>query len=70
MKTLLALFLLGTIVPAFAQDVKVKGHTKKDGTRVESHRRTKADKTDRNNYSTKGNRNPYTGKRGTKRSRS
>jgi hypothetical protein len=70
MKMLLTLFLLGAVAPVLAQDVNVNGYTKKDGTRVESHRRTKADKTDRNNYSTKGNRNPYTGKRGTKRSRS
>jgi len=35
-----------------------------------SHRRTNADHTQRNNLSTKGNTNPYTGKRGTKTPRS
>lgn len=44
----------------------VRGYAKKDGTSVASHRQTNADKTQRNNYSTKGNVNPSTGKAGTK----
>jgi uncharacterized protein YxeA len=45
---------------------RVRGYTKKSGTYVAPHRRTNPDKTKFNNYSTKGNFNPYTGKKGTK----
>lgn len=45
---------------------RVRGHVKKDGTFVEGHRATNRDQSKRNNYSTKGNFNPYTGKEGTK----
>ncbi len=52
--------------PAFASDtVKVKGYTKKDGTYVAPHDRTAPDKSKENNWSTKGNVNPETGKKGT-----
>ena len=51
--------------PAFAQ-TRVRGYTKRDGTYVESHRRTSPNKTERDNWSTKGNTNPDTGKKGTK----
>lgn len=44
----------------------VKGHTTKKGTYVAPHKRTAPDSSKRNNYSTKGNVNPYTGKKGTK----
>lgn len=47
----------------------VKGHVKKDGTYVAPHRATNPDKTQKNNYSTKGNVNPYTGKKGTKKAK-
>jgi len=46
--------------------VHVKGHTKKDGTYVAPHVRTSPNGTKNDNYSTKGNVNPYTGKEGTK----
>lgn len=49
----------------FAQ-TRVRGYTKRDGTRVESHRRTAPNKTERDNWSSKPNTNPDTGKRGTK----
>jgi len=46
---------------------RVKGHyNKKTGTYVASHYRSSADKSKYNNYSTKGNVNPYTGKKGYK----
>jgi hypothetical protein len=51
---------------ALAKDQYVKGHTKKDGTYVEGHYKTKANGTKDDNYSTKGNTNPYNGKKGTK----
>jgi hypothetical protein len=44
----------------------VQGYEKKDGTYVEPYHRTTPDKTPNNNYGTKGNVNPYTGKEGTK----
>lgn len=44
----------------------VKGYTKKDGTYVAPHRQTNSDKSKANNYSSKGNVNPNTGKEGTK----
>jgi hypothetical protein len=45
---------------------RVRGYTRKNGTHVESHRRTAPNKTEKDNWSTKGNTNPDTGKRGTK----
>ena len=50
---------------AFAQ-VRVKGYTRKDGTYVAPHYRSGPDGNFYNNWSTKGNVNPYTGKPGTK----
>ncbi|HZF62739.1 MAG TPA: hypothetical protein VEZ52_14115 [Desulfovibrio sp.] len=44
----------------------VKGYTKKNGTYVAPHQRTAPNNTKMDNYSTKGNTNPYTGKAGTK----
>ena len=44
----------------------VHSYNKKDGTHVESHRATNRDNTKHNNYSSKGNTNPNTGKEGTK----
>lgn len=44
----------------------VRGYTKKDGTYVAPHRRSSPDKSKSNNWGTKGNVNPYTGKEGTK----
>lgn len=44
----------------------VDGYTKKDGTYVAAHDRSTKDDTKDNNWSTKGNTNPDTGKDGTK----
>lgn len=44
----------------------VSGHTTKNGTYVQPHHATNPDATKTNNYSQKGNVNPYTGKAGTK----
>jgi hypothetical protein len=44
----------------------VRGYTTKRGTYVAPHHATNPDHTQRNNYSTKGNVNPWTGKAGTK----
>ncbi|MBK9040035.1 MAG: hypothetical protein IPL83_12880 [Bdellovibrionales bacterium] len=55
---------LGSI--SFASDVYVRGYTKKDGTYIQPHYRTSPNSTKSDNYTTKGNYNPYTGKEGTK----
>ena len=44
----------------------VRPYTKKDGTYVPGHRQTNPNGTTRDNWSTKPNVNPYTGKPGTK----
>jgi len=44
----------------------VRGYTTQRGTSVAPHRQSNPDHTQRNNYSTKGNVNPSTGKTGTK----
>lgn len=44
----------------------VDGYTKKDGTVVKGHDRSTKDDTKGNNWTTKGNTNPETGKAGTK----
>jgi hypothetical protein len=46
--------------------VSVRGYTRKDGTYVAPHVRTAPNKSKLDNWSTKGNVNPITGKRGTK----
>jgi len=48
-------------------DVKVKSYLKDDGNNVESYYRTKPNNSLWDNYSTEGNYNPYTGKKGTKK---
>ena len=49
-----------------ASDVHVHGYTKKDGTVVQPYTRTHENSTQKDNFSSKGNVNPYTGKVGTK----
>lgn len=52
-------------IPAEASE-HARGHIKKDGKYVAPHNRSKANKTQRDNWSSKGNSNPYTGKHGQK----
>ncbi len=47
-------------------DSYVNGHIRRDGTYVQPHYRSNADGNTFNNYSTRGNVNPYTGQRGYK----
>jgi hypothetical protein len=49
-----------------SSSVHVSGYSRSDGTYVAPHFRTAPDATKLNNWSTKGNVNPYTGKAGTK----
>jgi len=44
----------------------VNGYTKSNGTYVEGYYKSEKNNTNHDNYSTKGNQNPYTGKEGTK----
>lgn len=52
---------IGVVNP---QTEQVDGYIKKDGTLVDPYVRTKANSTLDDNYSTKGNENPYTGQKG------
>ncbi len=52
------------ITNVFAADVNVRGYFRNDGTYVQPHVRSAPDSNPWNNYSTKGNINPYTGERG------
>lgn len=63
------IFILCVLVAASAfaaKSVPVKGYIKKNGTYVAPAHRTAPNKTKADNYSSKGNVNPYTGKEGTK----
>lgn len=48
------------------KSTSVKSHTRRDGTYVAGHSRTTPNKRTSDNYSTKGNYNPHTGKTGTR----
>ncbi len=71
-KIFTAMFLTGmfltitTMSDSHAASRRVRGYTKSNGTYVASSYRTESDSFKSNNYSTKGNRNPYTGKQGYK----
>jgi hypothetical protein len=52
--------------PAFAQSVHVDGYTKRDGTYVAPHWRSAPNTTTQDNWTTRGNVNPYTGVEGTR----
>lgn len=67
MRLFLYVFIFFFVQPHLAigqEHVEVKGHTRSNGTYVKPHYRTKPDSTVNNNWSTKGNINPYTGKEG------
>ena len=71
MKTLVAGLLAGIMTVlllgvAYADSTYVQGHTTKNGTYVPGHMRTTPNSSKLDNWSTKGNVNPYTGKKGTK----
>ncbi len=61
---LLSLFVLESMA-ASRGSVSVKGYTRKDGTYVAPHYRSAPDGNFQNNWSTKGNVNPYSGNPGT-----
>ena len=49
-----------------SKTTNVHGYSKKDGTYVAPHKRTNPNNTQRDNWTSKPNQNPYTGKDGTK----
>lgn len=64
-KIILALAVSLFSISSFA-DTYVQPYQKRDGTNVQGHYRTDPNNTRNDNWSTKGNRNPYTGEEGTK----
>ncbi|MFA5879829.1 MAG: hypothetical protein WC860_06600 [Candidatus Margulisiibacteriota bacterium] len=56
--------LLFSVIPAEA--AYVRGYVRSNGTYVQPHYRSNANSTQYDNYSTKGNVNPYTGEEGHK----
>lgn len=66
MTRILAAALLCLALPALAKNVSVRPYVKKNGTYVAPSNKTSPNRTKIDNYSTKGNVNPYTGKEGTK----
>lgn len=64
MKTaIIAITLILITTPLFAAQY-VRGYLRSDGTYVQGHYRSSPDNSYNNNYSTKGNNNPYTGQSG------
>ena len=62
--SLIALICLASS-PALAGSNRVNGYIKRDGTYVQPHQRTTPNATRTDNWSSKPNYNPYTGKTGT-----
>lgn len=62
---LIAMFICLSISPASARNTQVKPYSRSNGSFVMPHNRTAPDNKVFNNYSAKGNINPYTGKMGT-----
>lgn len=62
---LIAIFICLSISPALARNTQVKPYSRSNGSFVMPYNRTAPDNKLFNNYSAKGNINPYTGKTGT-----
>lgn len=65
MKNIATILIALCATAAWAQTY-VQPYTTKDGVYVEGHYRSSPNNTDRDNYETKGNTNPYTGQAGTR----
>ena len=59
------LLVLAVCATPVLADTYVPGYTKKDGTYVPGHYKSAPNSTKADNYSAKGNVNPYTGEKGT-----
>lgn len=67
MKKLIIAVVVGLALASSADaQTAVRGYVKKDGTYVAPHMRSSPNSTTSDNYSTRGNVNPYTGQLGTK----
>lgn len=65
-KIVLALLAAAFVAPSLSAQVYVNGYTRSDGTYVAGHYRSSPNSTTSDNYSTRGNVNPYTGAVGTR----
>lgn len=65
MVVICAFMVLGYLGTAMA-DVRVRGYYRSNGTYVAPHYRSDPDGSKWNNWSTSGNVNPYTGRRGSR----
>ena len=65
MRDLLACFAFVLIPLAASADTSVRGYYRDNGTYVAPHHRSSPDSSTLNNWSSKGNYNPYTGEKGT-----
>lgn len=65
-KLILALLATALLAPMVSAQVRVNGYARKDGTYVAPHYRSSPNNTTADNYSTRGNVNPYTGVVGTR----
>ena len=61
-----AVVLLSAIVPSADASTSVRGYYRKNGTYVAPHYRSSPNYTQKDNWSCRGNYNPYTGKFGSK----
>lgn len=63
---LLGIFAFSILTPTSVEAAsRVKGYIKKNGTYVQPHYRSSPNRSKLDNWSTKGNYNPYTGRKGT-----
>ena len=66
MRRFLAFLLLCSVTCAAHADQHVRGHYRSNGTYVQPHYRSDRDGSFNNNWSTRPNINPYTGREGTR----
>lgn len=66
MKIVILIFMLGFVVSSADASQRMRTHIRKSGKVVMPHYRTSKDSYTFNNWSTKGNTNPMTGKKGTR----
>lgn len=64
MKKLMIVALALAFVPTIASAEYVRGHYRSNGTYVEGYHRSNRNGSTFDNYSTRGNTNPYTGQKG------
>ena len=64
MKKVFIIALALAVIPTVASAEYVSGHYRSNGTYVEGYHRSDRNNTKLDNYSTRGNTNPYTGQKG------